>query len=196
MLLAAAIAVSALATAQVAKTPDVARTDPAQAPVIRVSENTVINYAGGTPATFTGAIDGDDSTYNRATTCGALSGVGTAAAYDTITITNTQPGTADFVVTSSLPGGAACGNANDTFFTLYSGAFNPASPLTGCLAVSDDISGATNRCSRLTFPIPPGETRVLVVAGFNNAAATGGLFDYEINFGGTVPVELMSFDIE
>lgn len=195
MLLAAAIAVSALAAAQDAKIPDVASTGPALAPIVRASENTVINYAGGTPATFAGAVDADDSTYNRATTCAALSGVGTASGFDTVTITNTQPGVANFVVTSTLPGGGACGNANDTFFTLYS-AFNPATPLAGCLAVNDDISGATNRCSRLSFAVPPGETRVVVVSGFNNAAATGGLFSYEINFGGTVPVELMSFDIE
>jgi hypothetical protein len=194
MLLAAVLAVSALTAAQDGKAPDFGREGAAVPPVVRASENTVINYAGGTPATFTGATDADDSVYNRATTCAALSGVGTAAAYDTITVTNTQPGVADFVVTSSLPGGAVCGNANDTFFTLYS-TFNPAAPLTGCLAINDDISGAANRCSRLAFSVPPGETRVLVVAGFNNAADTG-LFDYEISFGGTVPVELMSFDID
>lgn len=196
MLLAIAFVVSALAAAEEAKTPDVTRTGPAIAPIVRASEDTIINYAGGTPATFTGAIDADDSTYNRATTCAALSGVGTASAYDTITITNTQPGAADFVVTSTLPGGGACGDANDTFFTLYNGAFNPATPLTGCLAVQDDISGASNRCSRLSFSVPAGESRVVVVAGFNNASGASGLFNYDITFAGTVPVELMSFDIE
>lgn len=165
-------------------------------PVARASEDTVINYLGGTPATFTAELDADDSTYNRATTCAALSGVGTASAFDTITITNNAPGPATFTVTSSLVGGGACGNANDTFFTLYNGTFNPAAALTGCLAVQDDISGATNRCSSLNFSIPVGETRVLVVAGFNNAAVANGLFSYQIDFAGTVPVELMHFDVE
>ncbi len=195
MFMATAIAVSMLAAAQGDKVPDAGREGPANPPVVRASENTIIDYAGGTPDTFTGALDADDSTYNRATTCTALSGVGTAAAYDTITITNTNPGVADFVVTSSLPGGGTCGDANDTFFTLYS-SFNPATPLANCLAVNDDISGSANRCSRLTFAVPPGDTRIVVVAGFNNASAPAGLFDYEINFGGTVPVELMSFGID
>ena len=110
------------------------------------------------PSTFTGSFDAGDSTYNRPVSCAALSGVGTAVAYDTITITNNSAGTANFVVTSSLIGGGACGDANDTFFTVYNGSFNPASPLTNCLAVNDDISGATNRCSTLSFSIPVGQT--------------------------------------
>lgn len=194
MLVAAVLAVSALAATQSGKLPDVVRAGPASPPAMRASEDTVINYTGGEPASFTGSLDADDSTYNRATTCAALSGVGTAAAYDTITINNTGSGTANFIVAASLTDGSACGDANDTFFTLYS-AFNPAAPLTGCLAVSDDIDGAANRCSSSTFSIPAGETRVLVVTGYNNAS-DGGLFDYRINFTGTVPVELMSFDID
>lgn len=195
MFVAAVLALSTLTAADSGKLPDLGHQGPAVPPAVRASEDTVINYAGGTPASFTGAIDADDSTYNRATTCAALSSVGTAAGYDMITINNTGAGVANFVVASSLTGGAACGDANDSFFTLYS-TFNPASALTGCLAVSDDISGATNRCSQLSFAIPSGESRVLVVTGYNNAADADGLFQYQINFTGTVPVELMSFDID
>src|SRR6185295_673459 len=123
---------------------DSVRTGAALAPTIQASENTVISYTGTVPAMFTGALDADDSTYNRATTCGALSGVGTAAPFDTIVITNNSPGTANVVIFSSLVGGGVCGNANDTFFTLYNGAFNPAAALTNCVAVNDDIAAAAN----------------------------------------------------
>ncbi len=175
---------------------DTVRLGAAIAPIINASENTPINYMGGTPALFTGALDADDSTYNRALTCGGLSGVGTAVPWDTITITNNSAGTANFVVFSSLVGGGACTDTNDTFFTLYNGTFNPASPLTNCLAVNDDISGATNRCSTLSFSIPVGQTRIVVVSGFNNAADPDGLFSYQINFTGTTPVELIRFEAD
>lgn len=175
---------------------DFARSGPAQPAVIDASENTVINYLGGEPPLFTGALDADDSTYNRVVSCGTLSGVGTAVPVDTITITNNSGGTANLVVFSSLIGGAPCLDANDTFFTLYNGTFTPGTPLVGCLAVNDDISGATNRCSTLSFSIPVGETRVVAVAGFNNAATANGLFPYQINFTGTTPVELLHFSID
>lgn len=175
---------------------DFASPNPAVAPVIQVSEDTVINYLGGEPPLFTGALDADDSTYNRAVTCATLSGVGTAVPVDTITITNNSPATANFIVFSSLIGGAVCGDANDTFFTLYNTTFNPGTPLVGCLAVNDDIAGAGNRCSTLTFSIPVGETRVVAVSGFNNAADPAGLFPYQINFTGTTPVELLHFSVD
>lgn len=185
----------ALFAATDAKPLDAPKQGPATRPEARASEDTVIDYTGGTPDSFAAALDADDSTYNRALDCASLSGVGTATAYDTITITNNAPDPASFVVTSSLVGGGACGSANDTFLTLYD-SFNPGSPLTGCLAVNDDIAGAANRCSTLSFSIPVGQTRVVVVTAFDNAAAPAGLFDYQINFTGTVPVELMHFDVE
>lgn len=178
-----------------AKVVDTAATGPGVAPVIRASEDTAINYGGGVPPLFAAALDADDSVHNRPTTCSALSAVGTAAAFDTITITNNSGVVANFVVTSTLVGGGACGDPNDTFFTLYNTSFNPASALTNCLAVNDDIAAAANRCSTLTFSIPIGAVRVLVVSGFNNAS-TGGLFTYQINFTGTTPVDLLEFQID
>jgi hypothetical protein len=175
---------------------DFARTGAAVPPVIDASENTVISYDGSVPAIFTGALDADDSTYNRATTCGALSGVGTAAPWDTVVITNNAPGVANIIIFTSLVGGGACGDANDTFFTLYNGPFNPAAALTNCVAVNDDIAAAANRCSQLTFSIPVGETRTVVVSGFNNATDPDGLFSYQVNFTGTTPVELLHFSID
>lgn len=174
---------------------DFARSGPAQPAVIDASEDTFINYLSGEPPLFIGALDADDTTHNRPVTCGALSGVGTAVAVDTVTITNNSGAVANFIVFSSLIGGGACGDPNDTFFALYNGSFNPASALTNCLAVNDDISGATNRCSTLTFSIPVGETRVVAVSGYNNAAS-GGLFSYQINFTGTTPVELLQFSVD
>ncbi len=191
----AAVVVAAMAAPAFAQK-DTVRVGAAAAPTIRVSEDTVINYTGVVPATFTGALDADDSTYNRAVSCASLSGVGTAVPFDTVTITNSSPGTANVMIQSELVGGGACTDSNDTFFTLYNGTFNPAAALTNCLAVNDDISGATNRCSRLTFSIPVGETRVVTVAGFNNAASANGLFSYQISFAGTTPVELIDFEID
>lgn len=159
---------------------------PAGINVALVNVDTPINFTGTVPAAFTGSFDAGDMTHNRPVSCAALSGVGTAVSYDTVTITNNSPGIANFVVFSSLIGGGACGDNNDTFFTLYNTTFNPAAALTNCLAVNDDISGATNRCSTLSFAIPIGQTRVVTVAGFNNLAVPGGAFSYQINFTGTV----------
>lgn len=163
---------------------DVVRLEAALPPDIDASEDTSVNYVGAIPPTFTAALDTDDSTFNRPVTCAALSGVGTAVPFDTVTITNNAGVAANFTVSSSLVGGAACTDANDTFFVLYS-AFNPAAPLSGCLAVNDDISGATNRCSTLTFNVPAGQSRVVVTTGFNNAADPAGMFPYEVSFAGT-----------
>ncbi len=175
---------------------DTVRSGAAATPTIRASENTVITYTGTVPAIFTGALDADDTTYNRPVGgCTTLSGVGTAVPVDTVTITNSSPGTANVVIFSSLVGGAVCGDANDTFFTLYNGAFNPASSLTNCVAVNDDIAAAANRCSTLSFSIPVGETRTVAVAGFNNATDPTGLFTYQINFTGTTPVELTDYSV-
>ncbi len=154
-------------------------------PQINASENTVINYTGAVPATFSGALDADDSTYNRPVSCAALSGVGIAVAYDTVTINNPTGAAANVVVTGTAPGGGVCGNDRDTVFTLYDTTFNPASPLSNCLAVHDDIGGASNRCSTLSFSVPAGGTRIVAVAGFNNAALATGQFAYEISFAGT-----------
>jgi hypothetical protein len=188
-----ALSIPGLALAQ--KAADFAKVGPPAPFVPNASEDTVINYSGGVPATFTGALDADDSTHNRPVTCAALSGVGTAVAVDTVTITAAGANPANITITSSLVGGGACSDANDTFFALYNGTFNPASALTNCLAVHDDISGASNRCSSLTFTIPVGETRVVAISAFNNADA-GGLFSYQINFTGTTPVELMGIQVE
>ena len=62
---------------------DVASQNPAVAPIIRASSNTVIDYPGGTPpANVPGSFDAQYSTFNRPLTCAALSGVGTAVSFE------------------------------------------------------------------------------------------------------------------
>jgi hypothetical protein len=192
----AAVGITSLGFA--AKPADTVRLGAPQPNIVRSSTNTVINYAGGVPALYTGSLDAGDSTYNRGVTCAALSGVGTAVAFDTLTITNTLASAASFVVFSTPVGGGACPDpaGPDTFFTVYDTTFNAASPLTNCLAVNDDISAAANRCSQLTFSIPAGATRVVVTSAFDNASLATGLFNYQVNFTGTTPVELLGFSIE
>ena len=168
------------AAAASAKVVDVASTSAAVAPIINASEVTNINFNGTAPATFAGATDADDSTFNRPTTCGALSGVGTAVAFDTVNITNTSGSSGNITVFSEESAGV-CANI-DSFFALYS-TFNPATPLAGCLAVDDDAG--VGFCSRLVFPLAAGETRTVVVAAFDNASDPAGLFPYVINFTGT-----------
>ncbi len=175
---------------------DVASQNPAAAPVIRASSNTVIDYPGGTPpANVPGSFDAQDSTFNRPTTCGALSGVGTAASFDTITLTNSGASAASVNVRLGQAGdpAAACGSVIDPFMVLYNGTFNPATPLANCLAVNDDTNGGADRCPSMTaVSVPPGQTRVIVLTTFDNAD----FFGCEVTFAGTTPVQLQSFGID
>jgi hypothetical protein len=171
---------------------DFVKQGPATPPAIEASEDYPVNYPGGpAPAPIQGALDQDDSTYNRVLTdCGGLSGVGTAVYYDTVTITNSGPSVADMVVFTSDQGNPAGCTDMDTFLTAYDdGGFNPTDPLTNCVAANDD-SGSL--CSQITFQIPSGLTYVVVMTSFANGAT----FNYQVNFDGTVPVELQSINVE
>jgi len=161
----------------------------AAAPTIRASEDTPIDYTGSMPNAFTGALDNDDSTYNRALeNCGQLSGVGTAVFYDTVTITNNSGATADLQISTSEIGGACA--AIDTFMAAYSPAFNPANASIDCVVANDDTPPGL--CSLINLSIPAGQSTVVVISSFGN----GETFDYQVNFDGTVPVELMQFTVE
>jgi hypothetical protein len=140
-----------------------------------------MSYAGGVaPSPTAGALDADDSTYNRVLTgCSGLSGVGTAVSYDTVTITNLSLGTASITAETSDVGAPGVCASIDTFLTTYTPSFNPASPLTNCLAADDD--SGPGLCSRLTFTVPRGGTATLVVTSFSNGAT----FPYQVNFTGT-----------
>jgi hypothetical protein len=175
---------------------DVASLDPAVAPVIRASTDTVIDYPGGTaPGNVPGSFDAQDSTFNRPTSCSSLSGVGTAVPFDTITLTNSGANTATVNVRLGQAGdpAVACGTVIDPFMILYNGSFNPASALTNCLLVNDDTNGGTDRCPSLTgVSVPSGQTRVIVLTTFDNAD----FFPYEVTFAGTTPVTLQSYEVE
>lgn len=178
---------------------DSAKVGEANEPISRASTNTVINYAGGTPGNIVGALDAADSTFNRPTTCAALSGVGTATAFDTITFNNISAGTATVNIRMGATGSpaAACAGAPDTFLIAYNGSFSAAAPLTNCVLVNDDVNGASDRCSALSaVSIPAGQTRVFVLTAFDNAAAATGVFPYEVTFTGTTPVALQQFSVD
>lgn len=125
----------------------------------------------------TGVLQLADPTFNRPTTCSGLSGVGTAVHYDTLQFTPSQTGS--IVISVDIAdGGLVSPNGNDgagpdTFMVLYGpGGFNPASPLTNCLAVNDDISGATNRRSRISTNIASAGVHTVVLTSFNNTPTT------------------------
>ncbi len=156
------------------------------APAPNASENYPVNYPGGNPpAAVTGALDADDSAYNRLTAnCGGASAVGTAVLYDTITVTYTGTGTGSITLTTT---------GGDTFLTAYNGSFNPASPTTNCVGSNDDAAGVAGNGSQLAnVTFTPGQTVIFVVSSFDNAAQ----FAWTADFAGTTPVALQSFRIE
>ncbi len=180
---------------------DIVNNGAASGPVIRASTNTVVNYTGTLPGNIVGSLDTADSTFNRPVSCAALSGVGTAVAYDTVTFTNATASNATVNIRMGAAGSpnAACPSATgpDTFLVMYNNSFNPASPLTNCALVNDDVSGGTDRCSALNaIAIPAGAVRVFVLAAFTNASSAAGLFPYEVTFAGTTPVSLQKFSVE
>ena len=194
-LFAATLTATSLAQAADRKT-DLASASAAEPAVIRASTDTPVNYPGGTPpANVVGSFDAQDSTFNRPLNCAALSGVGTATPFDTITLTNSGASTATVNVRLGQQGdpSTACGTVIDPYLVIYGGSFNPASPLTNCLLVNDDTSGSADRCPSLNgVSIPSGETRIIVLTAFDNGAA----FPYEVTFVGTTPVSLQSFSVD
>lgn len=110
--------------------------------------------------------------------------------YDTVTITNNGPGPA------TINADILC-NGSDSATYVYS-TFNPAAPNTGCLQADDDIgSDAGGFCSLVKFPIPVGESRVLVVTAYQSTASGGDDdFAYTVNFTGTTPVSLTNFSVD
>jgi hypothetical protein len=149
------------------------------APTPRASENTHISFVGVPPAPVVGALDANDSTYNRMFgNCTGVSATGTNVFYDTLTISNDSAGVGSFVVeTSGVGTPGTCGV--DTFLTVYSPTFDPANPAGNCVISNDD--GGASLCSNVTFALALGDTAVVVVTSFSN----GALLDYQVNFDGT-----------
>lgn len=123
-------------------------------------------------AVVSGTLTLADPTFNRPVTCGALSGVGTAVHFDAIPFTVSTGGTVTISLEAAdggsiTPSGSA-GQGPDTFFVLYGpGGFNSASPLTNCVAISDDIASAANRRSRISQSLAAG-SYTIVMTSFDN----------------------------
>ena len=120
-----------------------------------------------TPFNYNGTTVGGP-TFNRPLANGnnaptALSAVGTAVSYDVITFSIATSGAYTFLSLSVTP-------ANwDNYTFLYSGSFNPASPLSNVLIGNDD--NPTIGRSGFTYNLVAGSTYSFVTTGFSNTDA-------------------------
>jgi hypothetical protein len=89
-----------------------------------------------------------------------LSAVGTAVRYNLLQFQVTIGGVYNFL---SLPNTALY----DNFLILYSGGFNPASPLAN-FAIADDDTGGVGVSSAFSFALNTGVNYFLVTTGFDN----------------------------
>ncbi|MCM3905511.1 MAG: PEP-CTERM sorting domain-containing protein [Pyrinomonadaceae bacterium] len=92
---------------------------------------------------------------------GALSAVGTAVPYSVLQFQITVGGVYNFLSLPNTP-------LYDNFLILYSGGFNPASPLTN-FAIADDDTGGIGVSSAFSFTLNTGVNYFLVTTGFENA---------------------------
>ena len=124
-------------------------------------------------AVYPGVLTTSDPIFNRPVNCSTLATApnGSAVRYDAIPFTVAAPGTVTMSFEFTDGGGISpTGTANqgpDTFLVLYAGTFSPASPLTNCFAVNDDINAATNRRSRISTSLAVG-SYTAVVTSFRN----------------------------
>lgn len=155
---------------------DYAKSGPPEPPTFKASENTNVELATDLPSTVTGALDADDSTYNRlAGGCGAPSAIGTDVFYDTVTVSNNSGILAALDVATSDVGDPAQCISGDTFLSVYSPSFNAVSPTTNCVTSDDD--GGPGVCSAVSFDLGVGQTAIIVVGSYGN----GAMFDYQVN---------------
>lgn len=165
-----------LAPGASAQKSDLPKAGPAEPPTFKASENTNLDLATDLPSTVTGALDADDSTYNRqAGDCSGLSGIGTDVSYDTVTIQNTSGILASIDLTTSDVGDPESCTSGDTFVSVYSPTFNAVAPATNCVTSNDD--GGPGICSSVSFDVAVGQTAIVVVTSFGNDAE----FDYQVN---------------
>lgn len=128
--------------------------------------------------TLNGSLSATDPVFNRplaGTPPTSLSAVGTAVRYDRFSFTVSAGGAYAFLMNSGTGG-------FDTFLGLYSGSFNPASPLTNVLQYNDDFTGLTT--SGFTQALTTGTTYIAVLTSFNNNEL--GNYSLTIDGSGTV----------
>ncbi len=109
--------------------------------------------------------------YNRPASTTNLSAVGTNVGYKSYAFTVNTAGTYTFDALSSF----------DNVLSLYTGAFNPASPLTNITAYNDDTNGLN---ASISASLLAGTAYNIVFASFNNADR--GTFTISANGPGTV----------
>jgi hypothetical protein len=141
---------------------------------------TAIRYAATAAAiavTATGAMaqsynatTAGGPTFNRqlegltpGTCSGSLSGVGTAVRFHVQPVWAASAGLRTFTSVATAPAGW------DNYLFLYSAAWNPATPLVGCLAASDDNPGIGQ--SQFGFNMLANTQYFIVTTGFDNADA-------------------------
>jgi hypothetical protein len=102
-------------------------------------------------------------TFNRPSSLTTLSGVGTSVYYNSHPFV--APATGTFLVNLSTPGVSD----PDGYLLLYSGSFNPASPLTNLIGVSDDGGNGVGFSSTIPINLTSGSQYVAVATTFDNA---------------------------
>jgi len=133
---------------------------------LRVAAVAVAALIAAAPAAaqiFTGDTTGSP-TFNRPVQNGeiaptALSVIGTAVPYDTLSFTVSLSDTYSLLLEST---------AFDAYLGLYAGSFDPNSPLTNVL-IYDDDDGAVGDDSLINFAFTSGTTYTAVITGFDNS---------------------------
>ncbi len=118
-----------------------------------------------TPYSYVTTLDAQSPTFNR-TVSGApptaLSGVGTAVSYGTLSFIPDTTGSYSLETTAA----ALTGTADDTYLVLYQGIFNPATPLTNAIAADDDAG--VGALSLINISLTAGTSYTLVTTTFAN----------------------------
>jgi PEP-CTERM motif len=106
----------------------------------------------------------------------ALSAVGTAVHYATLSFSAGIGGDYTFLTTGSF----------DTFSILYQGSFSPTSPLARAMVANDDLLAPPFTTSGFVGSLVAGSPYVLVTTGFDNTSA--GAFSVTIGGPGSITV--------
>lgn len=115
--------------------------------------------------------------FNRPLSCAGLSGVGSAVAYTAQSFSVDTAGSYTTTVLSVDP------TSLDTVLVLYVGSFDPAAPLTNCIAFNDDDADL-GALSRITQNLNAATNYVLVTTTFANGEV--GSFQNEITGPGNI----------
>lgn len=133
---------------------------------------------------LTGTIDLSDPVFNRPVSLTSLSGVGTAVHYDAFSFFATSSGPYTFTMVSG-----PAPSTFDTFLALYTGVFSAATPLTGLVALNDDLGGTSLTSSGFNYALTAGSIYTVVSTAFANT----GVGSYTTTIAATVVPEPGSY---